>query len=491
MRQKKPRKPLLALMGAHPSPSLFAYFYHIGMLLLYLVVAIMAALLILAEVAVCVKAALYPSTVTLPLLQQYGLKFLAGIAFTFGASVFVFAETKQEVKHMRGLVALTRAAPDQPPPVSLSDYVAVSMPAWLRSLPQVDLPDKMLETLQQVAPEEPWMKQLAVYLQQNAPAYSPSLSILVSVSDRISISVLGQNGKCERFTITHAQTAAIIGMLVLQKKGAWVRRQDIVRPIYGKRDQDVTQHIHRLNEKLNKAAQKVLAVPGERASDQSSDTHANKLRLIEYDERGKENLWRLPITCEVEILPEVTSLYEQITAAQTHPDFPPPERETLNRGCRQIMDRYGKGLFASYQKQYLGQYQYWPWATEYYTQYRDQCLAILDEAAKREWAFAIEHRHEPDILHAAIRQTAQLYAWKLQVALGVIPHLPQAEQAVSECLKLYRMIGDLITARHVFRAYAAFLRARNDAWEPPAKMTEIWPEATELEKSDGESSMSE
>lgn len=490
MPQKKSWKPLLALVGARPSPSLFAYCYHTGMLLLSLVIGLLAVLLIMAEALVCIKAALYPSR-ALPLLQHYWLTFLEGIAFTFGASVFVCAETKQEVKHMLGLVALTRADPDQPPPVRFSDFIAVSMPAWLRSLPQVDLPDTMLETLQQVAPDEPWVERLAAYLKQHAPEHALSPSILISVGDRVSISVLGHNGRRQQFIITQPQTAAIIGMLALQKKGVWLRRQDIIGPIYGEHDQNVNQHLHRVNEKLNKAAQKVLAVPEERTKGESTSKQENNLRLIEYDESGKENLWRLPITFEVEILPGVATLYEQIGMAQTHADFPPPERDTLNRSCRQIMDHYGKGLLGSYQKTYRGQYQCWPWATEPYVQYRDHCLTILDEAAKLEWAFAMEHKHEPAILHAAIRQTAQLNKWKLQVALGVIPHLPLAEQAARECLTLYRMIDDFSTARHVFRTYAAFMRARDEDWKPPKEMTEIWPAATVLEKSGPKSSASE
>lgn len=491
MRWRKSGKPLLALIGARPSLSPFAYFHHFGMLLLCLLASISAVLAIISEVLVCIVVLLHPLKVVVPWLQHYGLTLLFIVIFSLAAVAVVLVETRREIKHVKGLLTLARSGPGHPPPLNLAEYVEISMPAWLKSLPQVGLPDDMLETLQQVAPEEPWVKNLATYVQQHAPEYASTLSILVSISDRISISVLGQRGKCERITITHAQTAAMIGYLALQKKGAWVRRQDIVRPIYGKRDQHVTQHTHRLNEKLNEAAQQVLAGTDEQAGNDVSDTHEEKLKLIEYDERGKEHLWRLLLTCDVEILPGVASLYEQITAAEANLDLPPPDRDVLNRGCRQFMDRYGIGLFGGYQKQRLGQYQYWPWATEYYIQYRDQCLAILHYAAKREWAFAMQHRHEPQVLHTSVRQTAQLYAWILQVALGAIPRLPDAEQAVRTCLKLYRMISDLTTARHIFHSYAAFWRVRNETWKPPAKMTDIWPEATELEESDTENGGSE
>lgn len=491
MRWRKSGKPLLALIGARPSLSLFAYYHHFAMLLLCVLASIMAVLAIISEVLVCIVVLLHPLKVVVPWLQHYGLTFLVIVIFSFAAVAVVLVETRRELKHVKGLITLARSGPEQPPPLNLAEYVEVSMPAWLRSLPQVSLPDDMLETLQQAAPEEPWVQNLAAYVQQHAPEYAPSLSILVSISDRITISVLEQRGRCERYTVTHAQTAAMIGYLALQKKGAWVRRQDIIRPIYGKRDQHLTKHIQRLNDKLNEAAQQVLAGTEGQAGNDVPDKQEEKLKLIEYDERGKEHLWRLLITCDVEILPGVASLYAQITAAEANPDLPPPERDALNRGCHQIMGSYGEGLFASYQKKRLGQYQYWPWATEYYTRYRDQCLAILRYAAKREWAFAMEHKHDPHVLHTSVRQTAQLYAWILQVALGAIPRLPDAEQAVKTCLQLYRRMSDLNTARDIFYSYAVFMKVRDEAWKPPKEMTEVWPEATELEESDTENDGSE
>src|SRR5712692_9486770 len=122
MQQRKSWKPILALIGARLSPSLFAYFYHIGILVLYLLVGIVVVLLIISEVIACIIVIQHPIKAILPWLQQHGLTFLEAIAFAFGASVFVYIEAKQAVKHMKGLVALTRADPDQPPPVKLSDY---------------------------------------------------------------------------------------------------------------------------------------------------------------------------------------------------------------------------------------------------------------------------------------------------------------------------------------------------------------------------------
>jgi hypothetical protein len=486
-RQHKSWKPLLALMGARPSLDLFAYFHSIMILMLYLLASIAALSLIISEVLICVEVIQHPLKAIFMWLQQQGWAISAVLMFTLGISLFAYINTRQAVKHLKGLIALIRANPAQSPPVTLSEYIQVSLPAWLQSFSQVDIPDDVLDTIQQhVNPDEPWMKNLATFLKECMPAYSPTISILVSLGDRVTISVLGPNGKHQQFIITQEQTAALVGRLALQEKGTWMLRKHIIQPIYGEHSENVTQHISRLNDSLNKAVQKVVSQPSKREGDQSNGQE-NKLKLIEYDESRKENLWRLLITCVVEIFPEAVSLYEQIIAAKKDSNIPPPERETLDRGCRHIMEHYGKGLFAGYQKKRLNKYQYWPWATEYYTRYQDKYLTVLQYAAKREWAFAMEHKNNPDVLHTSIRQTAQLYIWRIQVALGVIPNLPHAEQAVCMCLKLYRMIGDLVTARFVFQTYAAFMKEQDDAWKPPVRVTEFWPDATSLPESDTES----
>ncbi len=488
MRQNNTPKPLIALIGAQPSSNLPAYIDQITSLVSYFLVGLMVTWGILAQAVLYVKVIEHPIKANLLLLQQNWLFLFMGFACIIAASLFVYMEGKKSVKHMKGLVALTRADPEQPPPVSLTDYVEVSMPSWLQRLPQVDISDEMLDTLQQhINPEEPWMKNLAAYLRQYAPEHSPSISILVSLGDCVTVSVLGSNGKRQQFTISQEQTAAIVGILALQEKGAWMLRKHVIHPIYGEDERNVNKHTSRLNDALNKAVQKVVGQLGKGESNQLSNAEENKLKLIEYDETGKENLWRLLITCEVEIFPELLSLYEQIMAAQNNPNVPSPKHETLYQGCRHIMEHYRKGLFGSYQKKYLDQYQYWSWAKEYYTGYQDKCLAVLQYAAKREWAYAMEHKNEPDVLHASIRQTAQLYSWKFQVALGVIANLTHGEQAVCKCLKLYRMIGDLATARSIFRTYATFMKKQNDNWKLPAKISEIWPEATSLSEQDSQS----
>jgi hypothetical protein len=484
MQSRKAWKPELTLVGVRPSLNLLAYCDQITTFIPYCLLGLMVTWCLIAESIFWLKIIEHPFKNNLPLLQQNWPSLEMIFLYSISTSVFVWIEGKRSIKSIKGLLSLTRADRDQFPPERIMNYVEVHMPSWLKRLPQVDLPEDVLDTIQQhVSSDQPWMKNFRTYLKENTPELVSPMSIQVSVGDRITISVHGSGSKSQKNTITQYQTAAIIGRLALQEKGAWMLRKDVIEPIYGEDEQNVTKHISRLNEVLNKAVQKVLTQLNIGEGDQSFKAQDTPIKLVEYDETGKENFWRLLITCEVEIFPELISLYEQLRSAQINPTSL-PDHESLYRACRHIMDHYGKGLFGSYQRKYLGQYQYWPWATEYFTEYQNKCLYVLQTAVKRESQYAVKHKNEAEVLQTSIRQTAQLYSWIVQVALGAIPNLVEAERAIGKCLNWYHKISDLSRARSIFQIYATFMKQGNEAWVPSEKFSNIWPEATLLPMSD-------
>ena len=145
MRQRNSGKPLFASIGVRLSPNWFAYFDQITLLVSFFLVGPTVTGGIIAQAVLYIKVIEHPIKANLLLLQQNWLFLFAGFAFISAASLFVYMEGRKSVKHMKGLVALTRADPEQPPPVNLSDYIEVSMPAWLQSLPKVDLPGDIFE----------------------------------------------------------------------------------------------------------------------------------------------------------------------------------------------------------------------------------------------------------------------------------------------------------------------------------------------------------
>jgi hypothetical protein len=436
------------------------------------------ALLIISELFLFVELIrLYPQAMLI-WLHRYGQTFFEIILFTLVLSIISILGMKQAIKYARGLKALMQTDPTQLPPGKMSELIEISTPPWLECVYKEDLPDDILETFQDhFYPEAPWMEKLAAFLKERVttPVFP---SITVSLRESVTISVIGPNGKCELIKVSQEQTAAIIAFLAIRGKGAWVRRQDIIKSIYGSNDSNVTKHISRLNNSLNVAIQKLDVKMRNPTTERLADSQSNKLKLIEYEESGKENLWRLLTSCNIEILPELETLYNQIVTSKKDSTVLPPSREMLNLGCHRIIESYGNGLFASYQKRHPE--YYWRWATEQYTTHRDHCLSVLEYAAKREWKYAMTNQNMTDIVHQSIRQSAQLCSWRLKVALGIIPHQVHAEKAVRMGLKLYELIGDLVSAQAIFRYYATYMRNQDEDWEPPTEITSIWPEATSL-----------
>ena len=143
-----------------------------------------------------------------------------------------------------------------------------------------------------------------------------------------------------------------------------------------------------------------------------------------------------------------------------------------------MMEQYGKGLFARYQQRQTG--SSWSWARDASVAYRDQCLSVLEYAANREWNQAREKTDHPAGWSASIRRVAHYAAWMVDVAQGMIPDLAQAERALWRCLKMYRLIGDLSSARTIYQTYARTLMERETDWKPSRKIRKAWSEATAL-----------
>ncbi len=66
----------------------------------------------------------------------------------------------------------------------------------------------------------------------------------------------------------------------------------------------------------------------------------------------------------------------------------------------------------------------------------------------------------------------------VNVALGMIPDHAQAERARWRCLTMYRLIGDLSSARTIYQTYACALMEREVDRKASRKIRKVWPEAT-------------
>lgn len=484
MRQHQPDswKSTFTLMGIRPHVSRLAYIDGLYRLLVSILGNFAILTLFAADIVICIELAQHPLKDALVFLYQQGWTLLTVNMFALVLLIVMCLYTRQELKYMKGLIALKRADPTRSLPIHLADYLETSVPPWLEHSQPVELPQNVFDALwEQEHSEEPWMKNLATFLDERVTEFLPPVSILICLRERIIISVLGPGGKRRQIPINQEQTAGMIGWLALRDKGMWVRRREIIRPIYGEDSDIVTKHISRLNKSLNKAIQSMLMQPTNTANLQGADQGETRLKLIDYaedPEDRRENRWRLSLGCSVEVFPEVLSLYDQVMQEEKHVGCTSLDSDTLYASCHQMIERYGKGLFASYQKRHLC--SYWPWAKDAYICYQEKCLYVLEYAAKREWKNAAQKKEKSDARYASIRRAAQYYAWMVDVALEMIPHRACAERAIHHCLALYRIIRDFASGRAIYQTYADYMIERDADWEPSEKIINAWPEVTTL-----------
>lgn len=480
MRQHQPDswKSTFALVGIRPHVSWLAYIDGLYRLFVSILGNLAILVLLAANVVIGIELAQSPTRDALVFLHQQGWTLLTVNMFALVLLIVMCLYTRQEIKYIKGLIALKRADPTHPLPIQLADYLETSVPLWLERSQPVELPQDAFDSLlEQEYPEGPWLKSLAAFLDERV-AESSSVSILICLREDITISVLGPGGKRQQITIKQEQTAGMIGWLALQGKGTWVRRREIIRPIYGKDSEIVTKHISRLNNALNKAFRHVL-LPSASVADDLGDQDGTRIKLIDYaedPEDRRENRWRLSLGCSVEFFPEVLSLYDQVTQVEKHAGCTSLDSDTLYASCHQMMDQYGKGLFANYQKRH--QRSYWPWAKDAYISYQKKCLSILAYGAKREWKNVAEKKEKPNERYASIQRTAQYYAWMVDAALGMIPNCTYAERAIYHCLTLYRSIGDFVLGEANYQSYVDDMIAGDADWKPSEKVINAWPKVT-------------
>ena len=481
MSQQKTWKPMGAFIGARPSLNALVYIYCFANLLMQLLGCVVIFLLILSVGYVFILLLRYPQHALLLWLQKEFWTLFEVTVFLIATSIAISLSTKRAIEDVKGLIVYAHAKPDHLPSIPLSKHIEVSLPPWLQSSAVVDLSENALDSLRQhIDVKESWLQDfMTVFHEQNIEC-PPPINILISLRSHITISILGQNNNTKTISITQEQTAAIVAFLAFRQKGKWIPRQEIVQQIYGNNDANITSHTSRLNKPLNAAIQKVTSPAEQEEEDVAPSNHKTKFLLIEYHEQAKEHFWRLSTQCSIEIYPELEALYRQLKRAKEKADGSFPGHDELFTGCHRIMESYKNGLFAAYQKRHPQ--EYWPWATEYYTEYRDKCLFILDEAAKQAWDYADHNEQDPVARHTAIRHTAQLCTWILEVSLGTIPHLHYAQQAVALSIELYRSISDLKTARKTFKTYAMYMLSHHNHWRPPDSLRTIWPKAIVMPK---------
>jgi hypothetical protein len=484
MRQHGPERESILILRASHTNDWFAYFVSTGQV----VVTVMAIITcVLSVLAICFSDVLFKVGKALVqswpqfLLQLLGRAPDAShlrqvllldaccilLVMTWGAYLLA----KRAIKELRGLLSSARAQQSQSTSSPVREYIRIASAPWLsHQIVEAPSPTTILDVLQDhQGTSEAWVRELESYIEERQQESPPNLSMLLSISDRVTISLIGQDGKRETISFTHPQQAALIAYFAMQPRGAWIPRAKVIKQVYGAKGGHLfALHISRIHAAINQAALDAGFLP--EASDAGQPPE--KLKLFEFFEDSvQEHLWRRVVNCEIEVFGDLVSFCEALHAKDTHPVS---SREGARRRCHQVMQSYGRGYLAEHQ----APKSIWPWARDPYIEFRDKCLFVLQHMAKCEWEAA--HTEQGDEGYEAIRQSALFYGWFALVANSIVPiaHIAEAEEALCRSLKLYYMIKDIAAARAIFQAYAQQARSKDARWKPKLKNTEIWPEAT-------------
>ncbi len=381
--------------------------------------------------------------------------------------IFLCWLIRRFARDFQGLRKAARAQTPGEPTVNVSEYMRVSPASWLYpQLIDAPSPTALLDLLQQ---GQDWSQHIAEVLQNAPEEKRPPITILISLSDHLTISIMSQDGKQETMQFKNNSWVAILAFFALHNKGEWIPRDTVVKHVYGAENGHLLAlHTSRINAQVNQVAEDAGFL-----DEQAFEETGGKLDLFEQDESDPRHLWRLSPRCEVEIFSDLTSLYEQVLVAQT--GQVPLHRDALRGRCHQILERYGKGLLAEHQEKH----RIWSWLRDAYITYRDQLLCILEYAASCEWQVAQAQAHSDiEECQEATWYSARFSGRSSLIALGIVSRPDAGEPSLLRCLERYYLLKDIDAAGSIYQAYAERMLERDSRWTPRLKILETWPEVT-------------
>ncbi|GHO91547.1 hypothetical protein KSF_015950 [Reticulibacter mediterranei] len=425
-----------------------------------------------------------------------------GIFVLAGAAVLV-AQTRRAIRDFRGLREIHQMTPQQRSNFALEKYLRVSLPTWLYSSVNYEpTPEELLAVIREREQVTEGQTQAIVdALESNEGSETqeeeeeqPSISTLLSVTDRLTFSALGPEGKQMTMVLSDA-VAPSVGFFATCEKGTWTLKGDVEKEVYdlGK-DTAFAVHRQRANDQIiarMRTADLLPASvkPGEAGSDPGTEpvvpfSHEDEkgteqtpspqqlmlsekgFNLFENRIEGQDSFWRLLSTCSVEVFPIMANFYKQVAQAQALPLADAPvllTLEQLRQGCHHVMKEYGEGFLAFHMKKgYV-----WSWALPFYKHYREQCLAILAYANQREQEY-LKTCETAKEKYEVIEHIAQLYGWQALVSTGLDlkDKGVYSERDMERCLAYYGNVKKRSAARAIYHRYCE-LRSRIDpTYEP-------------------------
>ena len=194
------------------------------------------------------------------------------------------------IKEFCGLLAYVHRQKTGSEPLSVREYIHCSSAPWLYpEMIEASSPTTVLDILQDhESTSECWSKELALYLEEKQREPPPAISMLISISEKVTISLIGQDGKRETVGFTHPQQAALIAFFAVQRRGMWIPRRHVIKQVYGAKGGHLfALHTSRIHAAINQVARDAGFLSQE---DSEAGQQAEKLKLFEFDDGGQEHV---------------------------------------------------------------------------------------------------------------------------------------------------------------------------------------------------------
>jgi hypothetical protein len=357
----------------------------------------------------------------------------------------------------------------------LQEHISFLPSPWVATqvLTQIQ-PDDAFKLIKE-APDT-WAAAFARVRQEHPP--TPLASLQISLTSKITIKIVGQNGRATDYPIEHKRHAQLIAYLADQPRGTWVSRSVLIDLIYRRGEEtNFGQDTSRINKMLLREAHKAGIVNFDLLTQSEQE---KKIALLEHNRTKEDYYWRLSEYCEVDIFPELQDFAQRIKQAAS---------EVSIEECRKKLSSIG----ADYDQGLLGDYQIgrsgWPWLRERYVHYRSMWLFLLLENAQREIA-SIDGTPKTKQDREAFGQAAMLFGWAALATCGIFSSMTadgekemrESDAYLIKSLHSYRLLTDLESARDLYRNYVEQCKKRDSLWKPSPDIKNAWPEATKQAK---------
>ncbi len=126
-----------------------------------------------------------------------------------------------------------RASKNPSSPFSWQQFLCVSLPDWLivEEVLHNPSPTNVLDRVQGPTLTTEDLEELCLHNQENELEEKVPIDFLISLTNEVSISAKGKDGKQESTVLKNLNRAAIVAFLARLKKGEWIPRDALVKQV--------------------------------------------------------------------------------------------------------------------------------------------------------------------------------------------------------------------------------------------------------------------